>query len=155
MGKPKCKLSRETVESTSLGILRTSQDTTLHDTTLSRGFGQDNLKKYCINNPIILLNVPQQPSPKELLHHEVQSGVGVHIPILTPRKTKQLRELDGRNTTKLHQVLLKPAHNHNSDYSHFLRGNEILQTIQDLTLIESNWKKVFSSSLVISSHHIE
>lgn len=140
------------MQSPSLEILRTCQDTALYDPTLSRGLGLDNLKKSCINNSVILLNVLQEPSPKELLHHGVHSGLGIYIPILTARKGKHLMELNGRTTTKLHQLLLKTAHCCNSDYSNFLQGNEIFQAIQDLA--ESNRKEVLSSSLVINSHFI-
>lgn len=138
MGKPWWKLPREIVVSPSLEILTTCQDTTLYNPTLNRGFGHDNLKKYCINNSVILLNVPHQPSPKELQHCGVQPGVGVHIPILTPRVGRHLMELDGRSTTKLHQVLLNTAHCHNSDYSNFLQGNEIFSNSSGS---DSDWKQ--------------
>lgn len=116
---------------------------TLYDPTMSGRFGLDNLNKYYIDNSVIRLKVLQQPSPKELLHHGVHSGVGVYFPLLTPRKEKHLMEMDGRSITKLHQVLLKTAHCHNPDYSNFVQGNEIFQTIHDLTLTESNRKKFF------------
>lgn len=137
--------------------------TALYDPALSGGFGVDNLKKYCINNSVILSNVLQQPSPKELVHHGVHSVVGVYTyPYSQEGKTSDGagtasggagKTSDGRSTITLHQALLKTAHCRNSDHSNFLQGKEIFSK-QFMTLTESNRRKVLSSSLVINSHHI-